>query len=164
MPTQPWDSLSTLQMSGRTLARQLCADEARKQPDNLPAIIKIYQWPKVSDLKLWERKKERKKKPIDPFFAKKILFGFCGKEALRLNCASALIPGSVSHGGSTADTEEWPSPSPASGAGSLCLQADASEVSSPLGPSPLPLRCFQGLKSAQRHLSNTKGNKKIQPR
>lgn len=91
-------------------------------------------------------KKERKKKPIDPFFAKKILFVFCGKEALRLNCASALIPGSVSHGGSTADTEEWLSPSPASGAGSLCLQADASELSSPWDPPLSPSDAFRGLK------------------
>lgn len=34
---------------------------SQKAADNLPAIIKIYQWPKVSDLKLCERKKK-------PFF------------------------------------------------------------------------------------------------
>lgn len=79
VPTQPWDSLSTLQMSGRTLARQLCAEEARKQPDNLPAIIKIYQWPKVSDLKLWERKKGRKS-PSTLFLLKRYFLSSVGRK------------------------------------------------------------------------------------
>lgn len=43
-------------MPVRTNAKKLCDVEARKHPKNLPAIIKIYQWPKVSNLKLREGK------------------------------------------------------------------------------------------------------------
>lgn len=42
----------SLQMSGSPDAKQLGDVETRKHPDNLPAVITIYQGPKASGLKL----------------------------------------------------------------------------------------------------------------
>lgn len=138
-------------MSGRPDAKQLCDAETRKHPD-MPAVITIYQGPKVSGLKLCERMKT-----YQPSAAS--ILNTNGKRGLKLKwftsgfwiadtkLISLLIP--LIH--------KMTNPQFA-----RRLQAGLQrEVQCSV--SLLPAGCFRGDKAALGYLSNTKGEKKERP-